>query len=308
MRILVTGSTGFVGRWLTIELRDHGHEVVEAGGHATVDVSDPAAVRRLVDERRPEAIAHLAGIAFGPDARRDPERAVEINAGGTRNVVAAAAEAGRPVPVLAVSSAEVYGTPDPDDLPLVEESALLATQPYGRSKLAAEAAASEVAEAGAVPLAIVRPFNHTGPGQRLDFVVPALAARIHAARERGSRSIVAGNVDVRRDIGDVRDVVRAYRLLLEWLPDRGAGAPVVVNVATGRSIAIREVIGRLAGLAGVDIAVDVDPALVRADDPPEIRGDSTRLTELTGWRPTFSIDETLASVDADVRARLAATK
>jgi GDP-4-dehydro-6-deoxy-D-mannose reductase len=301
MRVLVTGASGFAGRWLVRELAAGGHDVVAAEGRADLDVTDAPAVSALVAGAGADAVAHLAGVAFAGDARRDPERAIAVNAGGTRNVVEAVAAAGGPVPVLVVSSAEVYGTPDPGDLPLSEDAPLAATQPYGRSKIAAERAAREGASNARVRLVIARPFNHTGPGQRPDFVVPALSRRIAAAAASGASSIGAGNVGVRRDIGDVRDVVRAYRLLLEAAAADPALAdpPLIVNIATGRSVAIREIIDALARLAGIEIGIEIDPSLVRADDPPEIRGDASRLAALTGWAPTIPLEQTLRDVLAE---------
>jgi GDP-4-dehydro-6-deoxy-D-mannose reductase len=155
-----------------------------------------------------------------------------------------------------------------------------------------------------VPVIVARPFNHTGPGQRLEFVVPALASRILAAGERGERSIRAGNVDVQRDFSDVRDVVRAYRLLAEE-DQQGASAsgPAVYNIASGHAVSIRAIVERLSSLAGVEITIETDPELVRQDDPPEIRGDASRLRAHIGWTPRIPLETTLGDVLDDVRAR-----
>lgn len=307
MKVLVTGATGFVGRWLIRELETAGHEAVGAPPSTALDVTDGAAVAALVTEVRPDAVAHLAGVSFSPDARRDPERALAINEGGTRAVLEAVARTNARMPVLVVSSSDVYGHPRPQDLPLQESAPLLADQAYGRSKLAQERAALEVGAEHGIPVAVVRAFNHTGPGQRAEFVVPALAARIVAARERGDSTIRAGNVDVRRDFSDVRDVVRAYRLLLEHLADsRAQPGPRIYNVASGRAVAIRDLIAMLAGMEGVEAEIAVDPALVRPGDPPEIFGDASRIAAEVGWRPLIPLDVTLRDVLADVRMRASA--
>lgn len=301
MKVLVTGATGFVGRWLVGELEAAGHETVSAPGSTTLDITDRAAVAAFVAAIRPEAVAHLAGMSYGPDARNDPERAIVVNAEGTRAVLNAVGGLRDRVPVLVVSSSDVYGNPDPSDLPLRESAPLLADQPYGRSKVAQEHATFESADELGIPIVVARAFNHTGPGQRPVFVVPALAARIVAARDAGDPTVRAGNVDVRRDFNDVRDVVRAYRLLLEGLA--GSRLPAehrIYNVASGRSVAIREVLHRLAALAGVDVTIEIDPSLVRPNDPPEILGDASRLTDDLGWRPAIGLDETLADVLRDV--------
>lgn len=303
MKILVTGATGFAGRWLMRELADAGHDAIGAPGSSALDITDLGAVASLVSAARPEGIVHLAGIAFGPDARGDPDRAIAVNQGGTAAVLAAGRALAKRPTVLVVSSSDVYGRPRPSDLPLRESAVLAADQPYGRSKLAAEATATAHAGDG-LPIIIARPFNHTGPGQRLDFVVPALAARILDGRRRGARSILAGNVDVARDFSDVRDVVRAYRLLIEQAgAPRSWTSPSIYNIATGRSLSIRDIIGRLCDLAGVVMDVESDPELVRRDDPPDIRGDTSRLRAATGWTPQIPFDETLRSVLADVGTR-----
>lgn len=300
MKVLVTGATGFAGTWLIRELEAVGYEAVGMPPSSALDITDRHAVTAFVSAVRPDAIAHLAAISFGPDARRDPERAIAVNVGGT-SAVLSAAQHGR-VPVLVASSSEVYGAPTPEDLPLRESSPLRATQPYGLSKVETEKMA--LAPTVGVPVAIVRSFNHTGPRQRAEFVVPALAARIARAAKQGDHTIAAGNVDVRRDLSDVRDVVRGYRLILEALA-RDALPPGrrVYNVASGRAVAIRDVVNELAAIAGIDVMVAIDPDLVRKDDPPEIRGDASLIASDLGWRPLIPLGVTLRDVMDDIRSR-----
>jgi GDP-4-dehydro-6-deoxy-D-mannose reductase len=299
VRILVTGATGFVGRWLIRDLGAAGHDAVGTPPSSELDVTNQAAVAAFVASVRPDAIAHLAAVSYGPDARREPERAFEINEGGTRAVLSAAQA--RMTPVLVVSSSEVYGVPAPEDLPLREGAPLRANQPYGLSKVAAERAVLE--PDWGLPVVVVRAFNHTGPGQRRDFVVPALAARIALASLRGEWAISAGNVDVLRDFCDVRDVVRAYRLVVEALAAGDLPAERrIYNVASGRAVAIREIVETLAAIAGIDVAINVDPALVRSDDPPEIRGDASLIATDLGWGPAIPLDITLRDVMREIQS------
>ncbi len=300
MRVLVTGATGFAGRWLIRELGSAGHTAIPAARGADEDLWNIDAVRAQVVAARPDAVAHLAAVAFGPEATAKPELAMQTNAGGTETLVEALAGVNPRICLLVTGSSEVYGSPDPADLPLRETAQLRTTAPYGLSKVAQEKVAIEGALRHGIPTAVTRAFNHTGPGQRPVFAAPAFARRVLAVKAGETTTIQAGNVDVRRDLGDVRDVVVAYRLLLEWLHDRGEGDPVVANVATGVAISMREVIGMLSRAAGVDAAIEVDPSLVRQGDPEEIRGDASLLRGLTGWKPRYDLEQTLGDLLADI--------
>jgi GDP-4-dehydro-6-deoxy-D-mannose reductase len=293
VRVFVTGASGFVGRWWIPELLSAGHEPLAAPGSSSLDVTDESALATHIELVRPDAVIHLAGVSFGPDARRDPDRAVAVNVGGTEALIAAIVATGRLMPLLIAGSSEVYGRPDPSDLPLNEGAPTNPEQAYGRTKLAQERIAFAAAERYRLPVVVTRSFNHTGPGQRAEFVAPALARRVLEARTTGASAISVGNIDVRRDIGDVRDVVRAYRLLIEALAVGTIEPGTVLNVATGRAIAIRQVLATLCEIAGVTAEPVVDPTLVRADDPPEIRGDASRLRDATGWQPTIDLERTL---------------
>lgn len=301
MRVLVTGATGFVGRWMVDDLQQAGHEVLGAPARAELDIADVDAVRAFVADARPEAVVHLAGLAFGPDAARDPTEAGRVNATGTSVLMRALSPAGSMPFVVVAGSSDVYGTPDPGDLPLRETAPARPSSPYGVSKLGQEATALAIGRDSGIPVAVTRSFNHTGPGQRSEFVAPALARRVLATAGDGSSEIAVGNVDVRRDFSDVRDVVRAYRLILEGLAGGSVPAGTILNVASGRSVSIRELIALLSDIIGIAVTPRVDPALVRVDDPPEIVGDATLLRELTGWSPRIPLRQTLSDLVASLR-------
>jgi GDP-4-dehydro-6-deoxy-D-mannose reductase len=300
VKVLVTGATGFVGRWLTRELRAAGHEIAATPDRTILDVADAGGLAAVIRAERPSVVAHLAGMSFGPDAARDPAEALRVNVGGTAALFAALEVAALKAPVLVTGSSEVYGSPDPADLPLTEDSPTRARHPYAVSKLRQEEEAVRCALAHGMPLAVTRSFNHIGPGQRGEFVAPALASRLIEARRSGHNAIRVGNVDVRRDFTDVRDVVRAYRLLLEHLAKARSQEPLIVNVASGRSRSIRELLKMIGEAAGIDPELVVDPALVREDDPPEIIGDASHLRAVTGWEPSIPIDRTVADLVASL--------
>jgi GDP-4-dehydro-6-deoxy-D-mannose reductase len=302
VRVLVTGALGFVGRHLVHHLEDQGDEVALLDRHAPepVDITDGAAVRAAIAAARPEAVYHLAGWADVGASWSDPLSVLRLNAEGTLNVLEAcrAADVQR---VLAVASADVYGVVREADLPLTEDAPLRPTSPYAATKVAADALAHQAFLGHGLGVLRVRPFNHLGPGQSEHFVAPAIAARIARAERDGHDSVAVGNLTPRRDVTDVRDVVRAYRLLVE----RGEPGEVY-NVCSGRDLAIQELADRLVALADRPLALVPDPALVRPVDLPVLRGDCTKLQAATGWSPQIPIEQTLADLLDDLRARVRA--
>lgn len=304
MRVFVTGAIGFVGGWLLAELRRSGHTVVPAPGPEELDITDLDGLARWLGDpsHPPEAVVHLAGMAFAPDAKTDPAEAFRVNVGGTIALFEALRLVGIKPAVLVTGSSEVYGSPRSGDLPLRETAPLAPSHPYGMSKIGEEAIAVEASSRYGFPVVVTRSFNHAGPGQRPVFVVPAIARRVVAVQRGETTSIRAGNLDVRRDLTDVRDVVRAYRLLLELAADGAEPVARVVNVASGKTVSIRLIIDQLCELAGVTPRIEVDESLVRADDPAEICGDASLLSQLTGWRPEILLRTTLTDVLAEARA------
>jgi GDP-4-dehydro-6-deoxy-D-mannose reductase len=282
-----------------MELRGHGHETIAAPDPSALDIADRSGLVRWLDDPAgaPDAVIHLAGMAFAPDAGRDPAEAFRVNVGGTVALFEALREIGIRPPVLVSGSADVYGTPRSEDLPLREDAPLAPNSPYSLSKVAQEGVAAEASARYGFPVVVTRSFNHTGPGQRPVFVVPAMAHRVMAVKRGQAASIPAGNVDVRRDLTDVRDVVVAYRLLLEAAA-RGAlwDRCTIVNVASGEVVTVRSVIERLCALAGVTPVIEIDQSLVRSDDPAEIRGDAALIRQFVNWQPRIPLEQTLVDV------------
>ena len=185
----------------------------------------------------------------------------------------------------------------PDQLPLGEDAPTVPASPYAASKLAAEAVALQAWRGYGQPVVVVRPFNHIGPGQSPNFFVPALAKRIVEARRTGATTLAVGTLTTRRDFTDVRDVVACYRMLVES-GERGG----VYNVCSGVDVAMSEVAAQLLELAGADLELETDPALVRPVDVPVLRGDREGLRAATGWQPRIPLATTLADVLASWEA------
>ena len=237
-------------------------------------------------------MVHLAGQSSAARSFEDPAATFEANVTGTRNLLEAARAGAPAARLLIVGSSEVYG-PQPEGSRAGEETPFAPVSPYAASKAEADrlAEASAQGEPG-LDVIRARAFSHTGPGQSAVFVVPAFAQQI-AAIEAGRRETVlrVGNLEVMRDVSDVRDVMRAYIALLDH-GTRGA----VYNVCRGEGVKLTEVVRRLVGLARVAIRVEVDPARLRPADIPWLVGDPSRLARDTGWRAEIPLEHTLADV------------
>jgi GDP-4-dehydro-6-deoxy-D-mannose reductase len=305
VRVLVTGADGFVGRWLTEHLQEAGDVVFQAVGHhddagrtRSMELIDAASVRDVVAWARPDAIYHLAAVAFGPDASADVGHALDVTVRGTAYLLEAASTLDPRPLVMIPSSAEVYGSAS--DGKLTEDAPIAPVNKYGATKAAQETLALAYHRADVLPVVVARAFNSIGPGQRESFVVPAFAMQL-ARTEAGAASheLRVGNLDAKRDFTDVRDVVRAYRLLVV-----GGHTGQPVNVASGRAVSIRAVLDALIALSGLSVVVQVDPDRLRQSDLPVVCGSIDLVHRLTGWRPRISLGDTLRDVWEDALRRV----
>ena len=288
MRVLITGATGFAGSHLAAHCREAGDDVVAASRSAGLDLLDATAVDRAVEETAPDVVYHLAALSHVGRSWRDPEATLSRNQAMALHLLEAVRRHAPGAVVVAVSSGEVYGAPAA--LPVDEQAPLRPQSPYAVSKASTDLLAGFYADAHGLRVVRPRAFNHSGPGQPPLFAIASFARQVAAGLEAGHDPVrvVTGNPDARRDYTDVRDVVRAYRLLA------AVGATGAVNVCSGRSRSAREVVAGLAAVAGAAVEHEVDPALVRAHDILDVRGDAARLHALTGWEPAIALERTLA--------------
>jgi GDP-4-dehydro-6-deoxy-D-mannose reductase len=283
MRALVTGANGFVGIHLVHHLRACGDDVVES----SVDITDRDRLAAHFDEVQPEVVYHLAAQADVGGSWNAPIPTLRVNVEGTVNVLDASIAAGVRR-VLAVTSADIYGPVTDADLPLTEDQAVRPVSPYGASKAAADIMCLTAGLAHGLEVVRARSFNHLGPGQNDKFVASAIASRVVDNERSGEQSVRVGNLEARRDFTDVRDVVRAYRLLIT---DGEAGE--VYHVCSGTDRAISELADALIELASVEMHLDVDPTLFRPVDLKVMRGDYSKINAATGWSPEIDITTTL---------------
>lgn len=303
MRVLITGATGFAGRHLSAWCRSLGHEVhalVRAGREGAVgegvrahacDLADADAVTALVERVGADGIAHLAGASSVGRSFGDPLGTWQVNLGGTLSLLEALRRAAPETPALVVTSGEIHGRIPVGDLPVTADTPLRPVSPYGASKAAADLAAAQYRAAYGVAAIRVRAFNHIGPGQDARFVLPNVARQIARAERDGAAEVEVrvGNLDTRRDFTDVRDMVRAYALLLE------RGDPDEVYVAcSGSSTPVRAIVEGLAPLARLPVTFTSDAGLRREGEQPDLYGSPDRLRAATGWSPEIPLETTLA--------------
>jgi GDP-4-dehydro-6-deoxy-D-mannose reductase len=254
-----------------------------------------------VKEARPDEVYHLAALSSVRQSLEDPAATFGVNVHGTQALLDAVLGAGCRPRILCVSSAEAYGESARGPRPLVEEDPLLPATPYGTSKAAAEQVACRYGRERGLHIVRVRPFPHTGPRQSTQFVYPDLARQLAEIRA-GARAaaLELGNIEVRRDLTDVRDMVAAYVLAVE------RGEPgAVYNLCSGRTWTLREVLDRLMALCGVHVRVSVRQERLRPQDLEALAGDGTAFRQRTGWCPGLPLDRTLADLLAYWQARQA---
>ncbi|MBD3203448.1 NAD-dependent epimerase/dehydratase family protein [Candidatus Woesearchaeota archaeon] len=290
MRAIITGSEGFVGPFLIKELLENGYDIVGTyhsevtravapAKYIKLNILDKDKVRTIFDAVNPDVVFHLAAVSDVGFSRKNPELTKKVNILGTENVLSSAKKAKK----LIISSAHVYGIPE--KIPIKEDDPVSPNSPYAESKLKAEKIGKNY------NAFIARSFNHIGPGQTDKFVASAFAKQIAELEKNNENTIKVGNLEAKRDFTDVRDVVKAYRLIIEK-----ASSKEIYNVCSGKAYSIQKMLDLLLEMSNKKIIVEQDPERMRKSDIPILKGDYTKLKKATGWEPEISFRQSLKDI------------
>lgn len=302
-RILVTGCGGFVGTAVVRKLIETGAGVWGADigitpkafsgfEYTRIDLADFDAVRALLKKAAPEGIIHLAAQSSAGRSFDMPHETIRNNLFAALNLLEAIRTFTVPVRLLAVGSADEYGPVDPMHLPLLETRPPHPANPYAVSKTMQTQCCMTYHALYGVDVIVTRSFNHTGPGQTDTFVLPSFARQIVEIKHKLREPVMeVGNIEIKRDFLDVRDVVDAYSALL----DKGK-AGEIYNVCSGKSYSLKELLHKMCAIAGVTVDVRVREDRIRPLDTPELRGNKLKITRDTGWSPGIPIEETMRSL------------
>jgi GDP-4-dehydro-6-deoxy-D-mannose reductase len=304
---LVTGVTGFVGSHLAESLLSDGVNVVGVARGTQwavgaehlegrvpvedVELSDVNRLREVFAAAKPDEVYHLAGLASVPVSIRQPNIAWEVNFLGSQNVYAALEAAAPSARMLVISTGTVYGKPTAELGAITERTPFHPTTPYSQSKLAADLLGLRLAQERGLKIFVVRSFNHIGPRQQGEFAIADFAKQIAKGEKDASPQLHCGNIDIDRDFLDVRDVVKAYRALMQHAQP---GEPY--NLASGKTYRLRTLVEKLLSSTGAKFEIVQDASRLRSDDPDVIRVDPAKLQKQTGWKPTIPIETTLKDV------------
>lgn len=296
-KVLLFGASGFAGSYLAREFASCGYQVHGSdrswskrigcvSTQSIVDITDFNAVRGIVDEVAPECIVNLAAVSSVGQSWGSPQATIQVNVVGALNILEAVRLSAAKCKILLVGSSEEYA---PSDAALSEDSPLRAGSPYGISKAAQERFAELYSEHCSMSVYRVRAFNHTGVGQSETFVLPNFCKQVARFEQAGHGGVMeVGNIDVVRDFSDVRDVARAYRMIVESSYDGE-----VFNIGSGIPRKLSDLLKIIKSFGTQDIEVRVDPGRCRAGEPSTIYADISKAESLLGWRPEYTLEMTL---------------
>lgn len=296
MRALITGAGGFVGGYLQAELEQNGYQVtgldiVETPHGIVADLLDKEAVFSVIKTHRPDVIFHLAGQASVSLSWTIPQKTIERNVVATLNLFEAVLELSPETKILLVGSSDEYGNMGQLGVSVSETLPLNPQTPYAVSKQAQENLAGIYARSRQLKVFMTRSFNHAGPGQKLGFMIPDFSHQIVQVERGLLTEVKVGNLTAKRDFTHVRDIVRAYRLIVE-LGQVGE----IYNVGSGTVYSAQEILDKLIQCVDQPILVVQDPSKMRPSDTPVIRCNNEKLVDHTGWYPMIDVDHIVAEV------------
>jgi len=302
MKALVVGVAGFVGKYLVEELTKTGWEVYgtklpteKVASDIPVfnlDILDADAICAVMEQTNPDYIFHLAAQSSVAVSWKQPALTVDVNIKGALNLLETVREMEKAPRVLLIGSGDEYGYILPEELPLCEDTALRPGNVYACTKIAQGMLGQVYAKAYGLEIIVVRAFNHIGPGQTDTFVVPSFCKQIVEIESQSNvGTIQVGNLDAKRDFTDVRDIVRAYRMLAET-----GESGEVYNVGSGKAIAIAEILDMIIKQSTAAVSIEQDPDRMRPSDVPIIEPDISKITVCTGWKPEIAIETTITDI------------
>lgn len=295
--VLIFGYSGFVGPYLAKEFIEAGYNVVGSDvaestndlchiPFKTVDILDFENLKKIIDSLKPNFIINLAAISSVGQSWKMPQTTIEVNVLGALNILEASKSV-YPMPkVMFIGSSEEYKQ---STLPLTEKSELASNNPYGISKIAQEFFVQSYRKRYGMKIYCVRSFNHTGVGQKETFVIPSFCKQVAEIEKSGKPGVIkVGNLDVFRDFTDVRDVVRAYRMIIEQ-----NDCDTVFNIGSGKAISLKALLDFIISLSKQKITIEIDQQKCRPVDTPYICCDNSLIVSNIGWRPLYSINDTI---------------
>jgi len=304
-RVLITGGTGFVGKHLVKRLMEYGYNDfiitthdIRFNGYTQKEVkvvkwnsNDPKRIFSIINNYQPKTIIHLAAQSSVSMSWREPEETYQTNVILTISLLESLIKQKNIKRILLVGSSEEYGYIMPELLPVKETYIGMPMNPYGLSKSFQNNLGRFYYEIYRLPIIMTRSFNHIGPGQNPNFVIPQFCKQAVEIKEGKVKDFITGDTSVKRDFTDVRDVVEAYIALLE----KGNNGESY-NVCSGKSISLNEIINIIADILSININKRIDSRRLRIIENPDIYGDIGKIKSITGWSPKIKIYDTLSDM------------
>ncbi len=292
-KVLIFGVSGFVGSYLSDEFINNGYQVVGSDKARNsmlsdkvefhyVDLMDTDAVESLISEQQADIIVNLAAISSVGQSWNIPQTTITVNVVGALNIMEAARKLEKRPKIMFVGSSEEYKISND---PISEKTELDATNPYGISKVTQEQFAKMYRQQYGLKIYCVRPFNHTGVGQRASFALPSFCKQVADIEKSGKPGVIkVGNLTVQRDFSHVKDIVRAYRMILE-----SDDCETIYNVGSGKAYRLDEILNYIVGLSSQEIKVEVDKEKFRPSDQPVVCCNHELITKKLGWKPEYTV-------------------